>query len=110
MDNGARNAIIANFNPLEIRDDVGKLWENFIVAERLKKQSYKKIYANNYFWRTWDQKEIDWIEEKEGNLYAYEFKYSKEKAKFPKSFLTAYPKAKIKVINTFNYLDFLKVK
>ena len=73
-DNGIRNAIIANFNTIPQRDDVGALWENFLVVERLKLQSYKPIYANNYFWRTWDQKEIDYIEEREGKLYGYEFK------------------------------------
>jgi predicted AAA+ superfamily ATPase len=109
-DNGIRNTVISNFNKLELRDDLGKLWENFLAVERLKTQEYKRIHVHNYFWRTWEEKEIDWIEEKEGNLYAYEFKYSKEKTKFPKSFLAAYPKAKTKVINTFNYLDFLTAK
>ena len=83
LDNGIRNAIIANFNPLEIRDDIGKLWENFLVVERLKKQAYNKIYSNNYFWRTWDQKEVDWVEEREGKLFGYEFKW---KSKSLKSF------------------------
>jgi hypothetical protein len=75
LDNGIRNAIIANFNPLEIRDDIGKLWENFLVVERIKKQSYHQIYANNYFWRTWNQKEIDRVEERDGKLFGYEFKW-----------------------------------
>jgi hypothetical protein len=75
FDNGIRNAIIANFNPLEIRDDIGKLWENFLVVERIKKQSYHQIYANNYFWRTWNQKEIDRVEERDGKLFGYEFKW-----------------------------------
>jgi len=61
---------------LELRDDVGKLWENFLVMERLKVQGYKNIISNNYFWRTWDQKEIDWIEEREGKIFGFEFKYS----------------------------------
>ena len=72
LDNGIRNAIIANFNLLDIRDDIGKLWENFLVVERLKKQSYTQIYSNNYFWRTWDQKEVDWVEERNGQLLEQE--------------------------------------
>lgn len=106
-DNGVRNAIIANFNPAEIRDDVGKLWENFIVAERLKKQSYRKIYANNYFWRTWDRKEIDWIEEREGKLFGYEIKWNKKKAKEPKIWRETYKNAEYRVINQENYLEFV---
>lgn len=106
LDNGIRNAIISNFNELSLRDDVGKLWENFLVVERLKKQAYKKIYANNYFWRTWDQKEIDWVEEREGKLFAYEFKYSSAKSKRPKEFLDTYSNSKFATISKNNYLDF----
>src|SRR3989344_3474579 len=62
LDNGIRNAVISNFNSLDSRDDIGKLWENYLVSERLKAQSYKPIYANNYFWRTWEQQEVDWVE------------------------------------------------
>lgn len=107
LDNGVRNAIIANFNSLEIRDDIGKLWKNFIVSERLKKQSYKKIYANNYFWRTWDQKEIDWIEEREGKLFGYEFKWKGKAAKAPREWLDSYPNSSFQIINRDNYLDFV---
>ncbi len=107
-DNGIRNALISNFNPLNIRDDVGKLWENFLVVERIKKQSYKDIFANNFFWRTWDQKEIDWVEEREGKLFAYEFKYhKKDKFKKPKEFLENYPGSQFQIIDTENYLDFI---
>jgi len=107
-DNGIRNAIISNFNSLTLRDDIGKLWENFLVAERIKKQKYRGIYANNYFWRTWDQKEIDWVEEREGKLFAYEFKYHK-KAKFkkPKEFFENYPTSEFEIISTENYLNFI---
>lgn len=108
-DNGVRNAIIQNYNNLELRDDVGKLWENFLVVERLKTQAYKNIHANNYFWRTWEQKEIDWIEEREGKLFAYEFKYSTDKIKIPNDFSNTYPDAKFQVINQNNYLDFLEI-
>lgn len=107
-DNGIRNALISNFNPLNLRDDVGKLWENFLVVERIKKQTYKSIFASNFFWRTWDQKEIDWIEEREGKLFAYEFKYHKKaKSKKPKEFLENYPGSEYQVIDSENYLDFI---
>lgn len=108
LDNGVRNAVISNFNPLYSRDDVGKLWENFIVCERLKAQQYKPIYANNYFWRTWDQKEIDWIEERDGSLFGWEFKYSPTKKTIhKKAFLANYPKAHLDIVNRENYLDFV---
>lgn len=107
LDNGVRNAVIANFNSLELRDDIGKLWENFAVAERLKKQSYKSIYANNYFWRTWSQKEVDFIEEREGKLFGYEFKWKDKTAKAPREWLDAYPEAEFQIINPENYLDFV---
>ena len=110
LDNGIRNAVISNFNDLNLRDDAGKLWENFLVAERRKTQEYRKISANNYFWRTWDQKEIDWIEEREGKIFGFEFKFSKKEAKIPRDFLTAYPGSKVEIINTENYLEFLKVE
>lgn len=106
LDNGVRNAIIANFNPLEIRDDVGKLWENFLAVERLKKQAYRKIYANNYFWRTWDQKEIDWIEERDGKLFGYEFKWKDKPMKAPKDWTENYPESVFQVVSPDNYLDF----
>lgn len=106
-DNGIRNAIISNFNPLELRDDIGKLWENFLLTERLKKQTYKNIYSNNYFWRTWDQKEIDFIEEREGKLFGYEFKANKGIANLPKDWKKTYSNAEFQVINKDNYLDFV---
>ena len=107
LDNGVRNAIIANFNPLELRDDIGKLWENFIISERIKKQSYKSIYANNYFWRTWEQKEIDFIEEREGKLYAYEMKWKPERIAPPRDWKTAYPNSEFLTISQDNYLPFI---
>lgn len=107
-DNGIRNAVISNFNALNLRDDVGKLWENFLVIERIKKQDYKSIFTNNYFWRTWDQKEIDFVEERGGKLFAYEFKYSpKKKRKKPKEFLDTYPESEFSIITPDNYLDFI---
>lgn len=106
-DTGVRNAIVSNFNPLELRDDIGKLWENFMVMERLKKQSYTTIYANNYFWRTWDGKEIDFIEEREGKLYGYEFKWNDVVKYAPKEWSKNYPNSLFEVINKVNYLEFI---
>ncbi|MEW6610491.1 MAG: DUF4143 domain-containing protein [Patescibacteria group bacterium] len=107
FDNGVRNAIIANFNPPELRDDIGKLWENFIIAERLKRQSYSNIFANNYFWRTWDQKEIDLIEERDGKLFGYETKWKDKPAKPPSEWIKTYPHSEFAIINPQNYLDFV---
>ncbi|MCE3238498.1 MAG: ATPase [Gammaproteobacteria bacterium] len=106
-DNGIRNALIANFNPLNLRDDVGRLWENFLFIERIKKQNYTAMSVNNYFWRTWDQKEIDLIEEREGQLFAYEFKWGNQAVKAPKDWLSAYPNAHYTTINQSNYLEFI---
>lgn len=107
-DNGIRNAVINNFNDLKTRDDVGQLWENYIVLERLKKRTYTQIFANQYFWRTYDKKEIDLVEEREGKLYGYEIKWSAEKQpKAPKIWLDTYKNASYEVINRENYLDFI---
>jgi len=106
-DNGVRNALILNFNPLDKRNDIEALWENFLVIERIKKQKYKKIYANNYFWRTWEKKEVDWIEEREGKLFAFEFKLQKPKKTNLSDFKKAYPQALTKIITKDNYLEFV---
>ncbi len=107
-DIGIRNAVIGNFNYLKNRDDVGKLWENFIITERIKKLSYHNIYTNIYFWRTWNKKEIDLVEEKDGNLYGYEIKWSTtKKIPTPSDWHNAYPNAKYKVITPENYLEFV---
>ncbi len=106
-DNGIRNALISNFNPINMRDDMGRLWENFLFIERIKKQTYTEMSVNNYFWRTWDQKEIDLIEEREGQLFAYEFKWGNQAVKAPKDFLSAYPNAHYMTINQSNYLEFI---
>jgi len=106
-DNGIRNAIISQFNNLDDRNDVGQLWENFIMIERLKKLSYDNIYGNRYFWRTYDQKEIDLVEERDNKLFAYEIKWGQKKVKTPNEFLKVYKNARFKVINKDNYLDFL---
>lgn len=106
-DNGIRNALIGNFNPLSRRDDVGMLWENYIIMERLKKQEYERIHSNNYFWRTYDKKEIDWIEEREGKLFGFEIKWRKDKIKPPKEWVETYKNAEFQLINTENYLEFI---
>jgi predicted AAA+ superfamily ATPase len=107
-DNGIRNAIIKNFSPLTLRQDIGALWENFLVSERQKANHYANHYVNSYFWRTHQQQEIDMIEETGGKLYAWEFKWSeKAKAKIPASFLEAYPDTITGIVNRQNYMDFL---
>ncbi|MBI4356415.1 MAG: DUF4143 domain-containing protein [Gammaproteobacteria bacterium] len=103
-DNGIRNALIANFNAVAMRNDIGRLWENFIFIERLKKRSYKNIAANVYFWRTWDQKEIDIVEERAGKLFGYECKWQKSIQTAPKDWLEQYPEATYAVISKNNYL------
>jgi len=109
LDNGIRNAVIMQFNSLSTRNDVGALWENFIVTERIKKKSYEGRLIPGYFWRTYDQQEIDLIEEDGGRLHAYECKYSmtKKTPKPPVGWLGAYPEAKFTVIHAQNYLDFI---
>ena len=107
-DNGIRNALIGDLRPLETRNDVGILWENYIVSERIKYQKYNNILVYNYFWRTYDQQEIDWIEDRNSKLHAYEFKWSpKKKAKFPKIFRETYPGSSFEVINHENYLSWI---
>jgi uncharacterized protein len=107
FDNGVRNAVIKNFNELGARNDIGELWENYLFMERLKKQEYMKIYANNYFWRTYDRKEIDLVEERGGRLYGYEFKFKNKKSKPPKGWLETYENAEYEEINQDNYLEFI---
>jgi predicted AAA+ superfamily ATPase len=92
-DTGIRNALINNFNRLHRRDDVGALWENYLASERIKKQHYQRLWSHNFFWRTYDQKEIDWVEEREGKLFGYDFKWGDVKAKPPKLWQSTYPEA-----------------
>jgi len=106
-DNGVRNALINNFNPLNRRDDIGLLWENYLVIERLKKQDYEHIFSKNYFWRTYDQKELDWIEEREGNIFAFEFKWKDFEKNPPKLWQETYPQSQYACINRENYLNFI---
>ena len=106
-DNGIRNALINNFNLLHLRNDKGELWENYIIVERIKKQHYQGIWSNNYFWRTYNQKEIDWVEEREGKLFGYEIKWSESSAREPKEWKETYDNASFQLINQDNYLRFI---
>lgn len=108
-DNGVRNAVIQQFAPLNMRNDVGALWENFVISERIKYNHYRGHYCNTYFWRTSLQQEIDYIEERDGRYTAFEMKLNRKKGRsaFPQSFLNAYPIADTAVITTDNYLNYL---
>jgi hypothetical protein len=107
-DTGIRNAIIAQFNNLDQRNDVGQLWENFIIVERMKHRAYTGISANPYFWRTYDQQEIDLVEEREGKLFGYEVKWSTNRPpQPPKLWLETYKNAEFAVVHPENYLDFV---
>jgi len=107
-DNGIRNALIADFRPVELRDDVGKLWENFIISERFKRNKYAESYSNPWFWRIQTQQEIDYVEEQDGHLSAFEFKWNPDsKTKCPKAFLAVYPDSSFSVIHKGNIADFL---
>ncbi|HBF89013.1 MAG TPA: ATPase [Bacteroidales bacterium] len=108
LDNGIRNAIIANFNPIESRNDIGQLWENYMISERIKYQEYNRISSNNYFWRTYDQQEIDWVEERNGSLYGYEFKWKESNIKIPPQWKNAYPDSSFEVINNTNFEKWIK--
>ena len=107
-DNGIRNAIIANFQPVGLRPDTGALWENFLVAERLKRNHYHGHFVNSYFWRTKEQQEIDYIEEENGQLLAAEFKWKTgSKAKIPSSFLKHYPESRQSIVTPENFESFV---
>ena len=107
-DNGVRNALISGFSQVENRMDTGALWENFIVAERMKYNEYYGHWCNTYFWRTQEQKEIDYLEESDGKLHAYEFKYNhKKQVTVPKNFTDAYPDAEFNVITPDNIERFV---
>ena len=106
-DMGVRNSIIGNLNLFNSRDDVGKLWENFLIVERMKKLNYEQRMFSHYFWRLSSGAEIDMIEEIEGNLHGFEFKYGKKSAKTPYSWKAGYPKATSAIINKGNWQEFV---
>lgn len=107
-DNGIRNALISNFSDIDSRNDIGALWENWMISELRKKRHYEQDYANTYFWRTTQQQEIDYIEEKDGHFTAYEFKWNpQKKAKISQAFLNAYPNTTIQTVNRENFYEFL---
>ena len=111
-DNGVRNSVISNFSPIELRSDIGALWENFLISERIKNNAYHNKHAKYYFWRTTQKQEIDFIEEAEQNLFAYEFKYNPKKvnSKCPVTFSNNYPNVPFDVITSENYMDFVVEK
>ncbi|MBR1922771.1 MAG: ATP-binding protein [Paludibacteraceae bacterium] len=109
-DMGIRNAVIGNFAHAETRSDIGALWENFAIAERMKQIGYRHPFAQSYFWRTKQQKEIDYIEEKDGELHAFEFKWNEHKTpQCPSEFTTTYPTAKFSVVTPQNIDEFLRI-
>lgn len=106
-DNGVRNAIIQNFNPIALRDDIGALWENFLMAERMKRNSYYNVFCNRYFWRTRQQQEVDYVEEQDGVISGFEFKWKpKAKRTIPSKFTETY-NAKVSIISKDNFRDFI---
>ncbi len=108
FDNGVRNSLIQNFNPLPLRNDIGQLWENYLMVERRKANQYAGRAVNTYFWRTYDQKEIDLVEERGGTLYGYEFKWQGQmRSGTRREFTGAYPNAQVSVITRENYWDFI---
>lgn len=106
-DLGIRNAIIGNFNYLKDRNDGGQLWENFLMTERIKFLSYTGKSTSRYFWRTHSGAELDLVEERDGKLFGFEFKFNAKKVKAPKTWLETYPNATFKFINLDNYLNFV---
>jgi hypothetical protein len=108
-DNGIRNMIIGNFNQLDLRLDKGALWENFLLSERKKQNIYKDTFAKMYFWRTKQQQEVDYIEEKEGKITGFEFKWKNKKTKFPQTFINTY-NADVFVVDRNNFRDFVNLQ
>jgi len=107
FDIGLRNALIRNFNPLKMRSDVGELFENWFIMEKIKAASIFERPANFYFWRTYDQQEIDLIEERAGRLYGYEVKWRKTRHKNPSDWLQAYDNSQYEIVNNENYQNFI---
>lgn len=108
FDNGIRNALINNFSPVSVRNDVGQLWESYLISERLKRKHFHLLNINHYFWRTYDQQEVDLIETQNQEIRAFEFKWSDKSARIPVGFAKAYHDAKFTEINKSNYFSFIK--
>jgi Predicted ATPase (AAA+ superfamily) len=107
-DNGLRNAVINQFSPATLRQDIGGLWENFVMSERVKYLTYQEINCNQYFWRTHAQQEVDYVEERNGKMQAYEIKWNvNTKVRFPKKFLDAYPGTETHILTPQNIEEFL---
>ena len=108
-DNGVRNSVISNFSPCDLRSDIGMIWENFLISERVKNNAFHNRKAKYYFWRTTQKQEVDFIEEIDGKFSAFEFKYNQKKAnaKCPLTFSNNYPEIPFSVISKENYLDFI---
>lgn len=108
FDNGVRNAIISEFKPINLRNDIGSLWENYIISERYKRNHYSREFSKMHFWRTYDQQEIDLIEVNEGQISAFEIKWNpRSSTPSPKAWSLNYPESKFNVITPNNYLDFI---
>jgi predicted AAA+ superfamily ATPase len=108
-DNGVRNALIGDYKPLELRNDTGALWENYIISERLKYNAYNSFYGKSYFWRTQQQQEIDYIEDIDGVLHTYEFKWNNSKhPRLTDTFAKNYPNHTFTVVSPENYQSFVK--
>lgn len=107
IDNGIRNALISNFNPVALRDDIGALWENYLLIERWKAHLYLGRDVQSFFWRTHDRQEIDLVEESAGKLSGFDAKWSETNAKTPAAWRSAYPKASFEVVNRESYLPFI---
>jgi predicted AAA+ superfamily ATPase len=106
-DNGIRNALLRNYNSLNMRNDCGQLWENYLMSERVKVNSYLKRRVNTYFWRTYDQQEIDLIEEEAGTLAAFKYKWNKKNTRVPAAWQKNYPESSFEIISQDNFLDFV---
>lgn len=107
VDVGVRNALINNFNPPDLRQDTGSLWENFLISERLKRNNNGGFTKNTYFWRTYSQQELDYLEEEGGKLFGFEFKWGKKKSRLPKIFGNIYPNSKLMFVNRDNFGKFV---
>ncbi len=106
-DNGIRNQLIGDFSNLSIRHDIGQLWENYLISERIKQNLYLNVHSESFFWRTYDGQEIDLIEKTDNSIQAFEFKWGNKIPRAPLAFSNNYPNAKFTVINQENYLNFI---